>query len=177
MNRRGQFVLTTAALLAVALAPVVLAYLQLGYHPDVAASDGGRPGADTLPALEGAVHEAGAGVPGEYAWTERGAAVDAVRTRLDSRLRAIERARVEAGVARTVTYNDSAAADWAAADCPGGPDRQFGPCRVDRGVVVQERAGRTHVLAVGLDLRVTGPDRTASLTTVIRVVGGRVGTG
>ncbi len=170
---RGQFVLVAAALLAVALAPVVLAYLQLGYHPDVAAADGGRPGADALRALETAVHEAGTGAPPNHTWSERTAAVDGVRSRLSGRLATIESARVESGVARRIGYNATAAAAWAARNCPGGPGRAFGDCEVDRSVVVQERAGRTHVLAVGLDLRVVTADRRANLTTVVRTVGGR----
>ncbi len=38
---------------------------------------------------------------------------------------------------------------------PHGPNRQFGGCQADRGVVVQNRDGETHVLAVAFNLRVT----------------------
>ena len=69
-----------------------------------------------------------------------------------------------------VTYNASAASDWAATNCPGGPGRQFGPCEVDRGVVVQERAGRTHVLAVALDVTVTTERGTYAVTLVVPAV-------
>ena len=66
--------------------------------------------------------------------------------------------------------NASAATDWAATNCPGGSGRRFGPCEADRGVVVQERAGRTHVLAVAVDVTVTTERGTYAVTLVVPVV-------
>jgi hypothetical protein len=65
--------------------------------------------------------------------------------------------RVESGTVYGVLYNRSAARAWAAAHCSEtrGPNRQFGACNASRGVVVQSRDGRTHVLAVAFDVRVT----------------------
>ena len=57
---RAQLVLAAAALIALALVPVAVAYLQLGSHPDVAAStDYDGHGANAERFLERAVHEAG----------------------------------------------------------------------------------------------------------------------
>jgi len=165
---RGQLVLVAAAALAIALAPVVLAYLQLGYHADVAAgADYDAPAENAERYLDRAVHEAAVDVPGEYAWSERADAVDAVRGRLDPKRRALAGARVESGTAYRTRYDRSAASAWAAAHCPGGPDRRFGGCEARRGVVVQERAGRTHVLAVALSVTVTTERGTSDLTVVV----------
>ncbi|WP_246986792.1 DUF7261 family protein [Halorientalis marina] len=173
---RGQLVLVAAAALAVALAPVVLAYLQLGYHADVAASaDHADPAANADRYLERAVHEAAADVQGEYAWShgvETGPAVDRVRERLDPKRGRIADARVTAGTVTRTRYNDSAARAWASDRCPRGPNRQFGDCDARRGVVVQERAGRAHVLAVALDVTVTTERGRIEMTLVVEAVDG-----
>lgn len=171
---RAQLVLAAAAVVAVALAPVVLAYLQLGYHADVRASaDYEDPAADAVRALERVTHEATVGVPANHSWANRSGAVARVKARLAPRLRELEASRVESGTAVVVGYNATAARRRAAANCPRGPDRQFGPCEAHDGVVVQERAGEAHPLAVAYDLRVvTGRGRT-TLTLVVRAVGGR----
>ena len=167
-TERGQLVLAAAAIVAVALAPVVVAYLQLGYHADVAASGGyDAPGQNAERLLSRAVHDAAAGVPGEFAWDEREEAAAAVRDDLRPRLDALRSSRVESGTVYQVEYNQSAAETWRRANCPVGPNRQFGYCDVRRGVVVQERAGDTHVLAVAFDVRVTTDDSEMELTTVI----------
>jgi hypothetical protein len=66
-----------------------------------------------------------------------------------------------------VTYNATRAATWRDRQCPNGPARQFGDCAADRGVVVQERAGDTHVLAVAFDVSVIGDDSRVVALTVI----------
>lgn len=168
---RGQLVLVAAAALAIALAPVVLAYLQLGYHADVAASgDYDDPTANADVYLQRAVHEAAVGVQSEYDWAARADAVSTVRNHLDPNRSRLAAARVAAGTAYRTRYNDSAARAWASANCPDGPARQFGPCEARRGVVVQERAGETHVLAVALDLTVTTERGTTEVTLVVQSV-------
>ena len=171
-RQRAQLVLAAAAVVAVALAPVVVAYLQLGYHADVAASqEYDAPDRNAERVLTRAVHDATADVPGEYAWENRELAVDAVRSRLEPRLDALRSSRVESGTVYQVAYNQSAAEAWRRANCPSGPNRQFGPCEARQGVVVQERAGETHVLAVAFDVRVTAEDAETRLTVVIRRLG------
>ena len=170
---RGQLVLVAAAALAVALAPVVLAYLQLGYHADVTASaDHDDPAENAGRYLERAVHEAAAGVQAEHDWRARADAVRTVRDRLDPRQERLSESRVESGTVYRTAYNDSAAAAWASDRCPSGPDRQFGDCEARRGVVVQDRAGRTHVLAVALDVSVTTDRGRTEVTLVVEAVGG-----
>jgi hypothetical protein len=162
---RGQLVLVAAAALAIALAPLVLAYLQLGYHADVqAATDYDAPAENAQRLLERAVHESTGGIPTDYDWTDRGDAVDAVHSRLDPIRSRLATARVESGTAYRTSYNQTSARAWASDHCPSGPDRQFGGCEARRGVVVQNRAGRTHVLAVALDLTVTTDRGTRRLT-------------
>lgn len=156
-------------MVAVALAPVVLAYLQLGAHPDVGVEDDDH-GVDARRFLERATHEAGAEATGAD-WDDRDRAVESVRGRLAPRLETLNASRVEEGVAYAVTYDRPAARGWARDNCPRGEGRRFGPCRAVDGVVVQERAGETTVLAVGYDVTVTTPRSERELTFVVRVVG------
>lgn len=169
---RGQLVLLAAAVLAVALTPVVVAVLQFGYHPDVRATrdyaDAGRSAERVL--IE-AVNDV-AGTATDYEWPRRRVAVTEVRRRLRPRLASLASGRVESGTAVSVAYNSSAAAAWARRHCPGGPDREFGPCAVDRGLVVQSRAGETHLLAAAFDVRVTTRRGRTRFTVTVLAVGG-----
>jgi len=170
---RGQLVLVAAVLVAVALAPVVLASLQLGYHDDVrATAANGDPTADTVRVLDRAVTRESGTVPRNYSWPARESAVTAVRGDLDPVRSRLRRAGVERGTVAEIRYNDSAAGAWAAANCPRGPDRQFGDCIADRGVVVQERVGRTHLLAVGFDVTTTTERGETTVTVVLEGMGG-----
>lgn len=156
MNRRGQLVLVAAVVIAVGLVPMLTAYLQLGYDADVrTTADDRSPAEDAVGTLDGAVHDAVANVTGSYNWTDRGGAVDAVHARLAPRIDTVETALVERGIARSVAYNHSLASDVASTNCPSGPARQFGDCEAERGVVVQNRDGETHVLAVAFDVTST----------------------
>ena len=168
-DRRGQLLILAAAVIALAFVPMAVAYLQLAHHPDVAAAgEDPASGARTLSSLERSVHEAAIASTGDRSWSDRDAAVDDVRARLASRVSALETARLAEGSAFEIEYNQSAAADWATANCPGGPNRQFGPCEARRGVVVQDRVGETHVLAVAFDVTVTSADGVTHLTDVVR---------
>lgn len=165
-RERGQLVLLAAAIVAVALAPAVVAYLQLGYHADVRA--GGEfddTAADATRVLDRAVHAAAADARGEP-WHSREAVAAAVRADLAPRLAALEASRVEAGVAYRVSYNETAARSRVA-HCPSGPGRTFGPCEAHGGVVLQERVGEATVLAVAFDLTVERERGTTEVTVVI----------
>jgi hypothetical protein len=174
VNRRGQVVLVAAVVVALALVPVLMAYLQLGYHGDVDATERyTHPTHNAERVLERGVHDVGGRVTGNHSWGRRGRAVEAVREGLDPRLETLRAARVERGTVYRVAFNGSAAVAAFAGDrCPGGPDRQFGPCHAHDGVVVQERAGETHVVAVAFDVTVVGERRTVEETIVVWVVGG-----
>nr|WP_284007491.1 hypothetical protein [Halomicroarcula sp. YJ-61-S] len=113
MRQRGQLVLVAAILVAVAVAPLVLAALQLGYHEDVrATADHDEPTAATLRVLDRAVPVASANVPGEYGWARRRGAVSAVRGDLAPTLDRLRTGRVRDGTVRNVSYNTTAAAAW-----------------------------------------------------------------
>jgi len=170
---RGQLVLVASVLVAVALAPVVLAYLQLGYNDDVrATAQYDDPTADTVRGLDRAVANVSGDVPREYAWTGRQAAVTAVREELSPTRSRLQTAEIRRGTVTDITYNESAADAWQAANCPSGPDRQFGSCVADRGVVVQERVDRTHVLAVAFEVTTTSEESETTVTVVVQSVGG-----
>jgi len=174
VTRRGQLVLVASVLVAVALAPVVLAYLQLGYHDDVRATGASvDPTADSVQVLDRAVTNVSGGIPPSYAWSERTAAVTAVRNQLAPTRSRLRTAEVDSGTVTDVSYNATAADAWRGANCPGGPDRQFGDCVADRGVVVQERVDRTHALAVGVDVTTTTERGETTVTVVLEAVGSR----
>jgi len=168
-SRRGQLVLLSGVVVALALLAMLAAFLQLGYGGD-AATDGDGRVTDAGAYLQRVTHDAASDLRGEYAWSEREQAVRELEQRLESDLATLERARAESGVVTTASFNRTAAGRWAADNCPSGPARDFGPCRVDEGVVVQERDGRTLVLAVAYDLTVATERSTTRLTTVVEPV-------
>jgi len=175
-------VLVAAAMAALALVPVAAAYLQFGYAPAVADPDADH-GERVAGALDRLVDEAAERATGTP-WAERTTAVREYRAALGPRVTALERGRLGAGVAVRVTENETAAAAAATVTeagagggggggatgggCPGGPGRAFGACERDGGVVVQERANETVLVAAAYDVRVTTPDGTATYTRVIR---------
>lgn len=161
---RGQAVLLAAAVAAVALLPLVAAYLQAGavHQPTAPAVDGV---ADADRTLDRAVARSARRLPATYDWSERRRAAAAVRERVTAVLGAVER-RSPAVVA-AASLDESAAARAATRRCPSGPDRQFGDCVAVGGVVVQERADRTHLVAVAVSLRVTATDGGGAVTLVV----------
>jgi hypothetical protein len=169
---RAQFVLIAGVVVALALVAMLTAYLQLGYGADVRTTDFDRTVEDGRTYLDRATHGAARPLRGEYAWSQRGPAVTAVRNRLDPRLAELERSGVTEGVVYRTRYNQTVAQRWARTECPGGgSDKAWGPCAADRGVVVQERAGQTQVLAVGYDLGVTTADYETNATVVVSTAG------
>lgn len=170
-GQRGQIVLVAAIFIAVALVPIVFAYLQLGYDVDVEASgEYTAPVTNAERLLERAVHEAGRNASVNYEWNQRDGAVTEVRDRLRAPIDVLEQSRIADRTTYQVAYNDSAASAWATTNCPRGPARQFGPCEADRGIVVQERAGETHVLAVAFDVTSTTEQSQIEATMLIPVV-------
>jgi len=173
VTERGQLVLVAAVLVAVALAPVVLASLQLGYHGDVRATAAyDDPTADTVRVLDRTVTRESADVPRRYAWADRDAAVTDLRGDLAPVRSRLGSAEIERGTVTEITYNTTAARAWQRGNCPDGPDREFGDCVTDRAVVVQERVDRTHVLAVGFDVTTTSQRGETRVTVVLRGLGG-----
>lgn len=169
-GRRGQLVLVAAGVVAVALVPMVLAYLQLGYDADVrAGGDLAAPTENAERLLSRAVHDAAVNDGRSL-----DAAVERTRSDLAPWLDRLRSSRVADGVTYRVTYDDRAARAWADRACPGGDGRVFGPCRVRDGVVVQQRVGDVHTVAVALEVIVVTGDGETRLTTVMRAVGGRV---
>jgi len=168
---RGQLVLVAAAIIAVGLAPVLFAYLQLGYHPDVERGSPDVTGAEAVDYLDRSVHDAAGTAAGKYGWAERTRKAAAVRDAVDDDIETLETSRLESGVVYDVAYDDAAAAEWASANCVSGDGKRFGDCEVDDGVVLQERAGEAVLLAVAFDMHVVGPDGETNLTVVIEVGG------
>jgi len=165
---RGQFVLIAGVVVALALLAMLTAYLQLGYGADVRTTDFGRTVEDGQAYLDRTTQQAARPLRGEYAWGQRGPAVTTLRNRLDPRLDELERSRVTDSIVYRADYNQTVAAQWARSECPGhGADRAWGSCAADRGVVVQERAGQTQILAVAYDVGVMTADVETNATVVI----------
>ena len=166
---RGQLVLAAAGVVAVALLVIAAAYLQLGAHPYVAAERdvGQREAVDrAVGVLSRAVDDARVTHTGS-AWRDRERVADAVRSDLATALDSIETARVARGTAYAVSYDQTAASAYASDHCPGGDGRAFGDCEAIDGVVVQERAGETTVLAVAFEVVVTTPDGETTVEVVV----------
>lgn len=166
---RAQLVLLAAVGVAVLLMPLLTAVLQLGYHPDgPARSVDPHPVPSTTAVLERAVSTTGAGIPTAYPWAQRADAAAAISSSLQPTLAALNRSMTATGTVIEIRPNASLAADWMARSCPGGPGRDFGSCWTDAGLVLQDRAGRTHFVAVGVDILVVGTDAEWRLQRVIR---------
>ena len=162
---RGQAVLLTAGLVAVALAAMLLAYVPVsggGDAPSAPSVDAD----DVRHALDRAAWNASR-APGK-----RDDPV-AVRERFHGTFeRDVDALRAEwaaSGVAVDVAPNATAAAAWAAEDCPRGPNRRFGGCVAADGLVTQERATGQFVVAVAVDVTVrpTTADRETRLVLVL----------
>lgn len=165
---RGQLVLLAAAAIAIALVPLALAYVGLGYNADVGGDDPTAPLSDAERVLERSTHNATSTVAGEYDWENRDRAAATLGTRLDRDTEQLERSRLSSGVAYRIERNDSAATRWGDDHCPSGPNRAFGPCEAIDGIVVQERAGETAVVAVAFDVHATTERGVGEMTLVIQ---------
>lgn len=160
---RGQLVLVAAVVAALALVPVVAAYLQFGYAPAVADVDD-RHDERVARTLERITDDA-AEVATGTTWSDREEAVGDLQRVLAPQLDTLETARLRDGVVVNVTYDEALAAR---ADCPSGDGRAFGDCERIDGVVVQERDGETVVVAVAFRVRVTTPDGSTAFGGVVR---------
>lgn len=172
MSRRGQLVLLAAVALALALVPMTLAYLQLGYHADgdAVTVDNDRL-SETEMTLSRTVDDASATIPAEYAWSNRSAAIQTVRDRLRSTIGSLNTSRLPEGTVVHITYNQSRASGWASNNCPKGPNRDFGSCSAEKGVVVQNRRDETHVLAAAFDVALTTQRGDWRTISVVRTAG------
>lgn len=169
---RGQLVLVAAAVIAIGLAPILFAYLQLGYHPDVDDREPEITGEKALTFLDRSVHEATTETAGDYEWRDRSERARTVRERIGEDIETLRRTRIDEGVAYDVSFNQTVAGAWADENCLRNSGKQFGECEADGGVVMQERAGEAALLAVGFDIEAVGQNGESRSTVVIEF-GGR----
>jgi hypothetical protein len=156
-----------AAVIAIAFVPMLFAYLQLGYHPDIDRSYEPT-GEEAVAFLDRSVHGAATETAGEYGWSERAELIDTVRSEVEADIETLETARIEEGIGYRVRYNESGMDDLMIG-CVSEPGRRFGECVSEDGIAVQERAGEAVLVAVAFDVRVIAPERTVELTVVIEV--------
>ncbi|MFB6092400.1 MAG: hypothetical protein ABEK02_05255 [Haloquadratum sp.] len=169
---RGQIVLVAAAVVAIALLSMALAYAQLGYDADREGA-----GAVDVASMAGIQHSLSASLQvaasdtaGRYAWTERSVAAARVRGAVSADADRLERVYADESRALTVAFDNASARRWAREHCPRGRGRRFGLCRAIGGVVVQSRAGETTVVAAAVRVRVVSPAESTTATAVLRAV-------
>jgi len=159
MTDRAQLVVLAGAVVAVALVPVLVAGLQVGAtavdQPRTATVADTRRGVAT--ALDRHAHRTR-----DYRWGRRAAAVDRLQAAIAPAL-----ARLAAPTDGTVQRLEYAPAAAATVDCPAGPARRFGVCAVVDGVVVQNRGGVVHVVAVAVRVTIVGPEGRVTATVVV----------
>ncbi|RLM59900.1 hypothetical protein DVK02_02825 [Halobellus sp. Atlit-31R] len=169
-------VLVAAAVVAVALLSMTLAYAQLGYDAD--RTTAGAVDVASLAEIDrsltasfrAAVRDAQSEPARGARWRDRQAVADRIWTAVDADAGRLEAAHAAEERALTVTADDAAAAAWADERCPGGRGREFGPCRAVDGVVVQERAGETAVVAAVVRVRIVSPAESTTATLVLRAL-------
>ena len=173
---RGQIVLVAAAVVAVALLSMTLAYAQLGYDADrtgagstatASVSEIDRSLTGSLrAAARKEVRQTDSGRP----WRDHRSVANRVRESLRADLAEVERLHAAESRSLSIELQDGAATRWARTRCPDGQGRDFGPCRSIAGVVVQERAGGTAVVAAAFRIRIVSPAESTTVTTVSRTV-------
>jgi hypothetical protein len=171
---RGQVVLVAAAVVAVALLSMTVAYAQLGYDADrrgagarvapVSEIDQGLTGSLRTAARE-ARHRTD-----DRSWRDHRAVARRVTESLRSDIDRLERAHAAERRSLSIELQDTAATQWARSRCPDARGRDFGPCRTIGGIVLQKRAGETVVVAAAFRIRIVSPAESTTLTTVSRTV-------
>lgn len=164
-GRRAQVVLAAAVVVATALVPMLIAYLQLGYPADPAADRSPDRLVDARHALDRATTRGAVRADG-LNWTNRLTAFQRANATVETTMAHLEAGGAPSGTVVEVAYNDTAANSVTDRSCPAGENRAFGECVAAEGVVLQERAGTVAVVAVAVDVRVRSP-RTDSLATVV----------
>lgn len=163
MTRRGQLVLLTGAIVAIAFLPVLVAVLHTGASPTPQPT--GTPFLDTETALDSRIAQVPT-LATDYDWDRRRAASRIVRDHLAPTLEGL-RSPTADGI-RTTEFAAALAKTFAARSCPTGPNQRFGDCQAFDGVVLQERAGATHLVAVAVRVSITGSHGRRGVTLVIR---------
>jgi hypothetical protein len=167
-RERGQVVLVAAAVVAVALVAMLLAAVQLSYQPAPADAAGRADVSRAERTLEGAVRRGAVDAEGHVPWNRRGETAAVVEEHLRPAMAAVERSGVVSDVTYRVERNATAASTVAGRACPGGDDRVYGDCAAEGAVVLQNRVGETHLVAVVVDVRVVAADGTTRATLVVR---------
>jgi len=171
---RGQIVLVAAAVVAVALLSMTLAYAQLGYDADRRGADVGvAPVSEIDRSLTGSLRAAAREVrrrPDHRSWADNRSVANRVRESIRADVDRVERTHAAESRSISVELRDTAATRWARTRCPDGRGRDFGPCRAIGGTVVQERAGETAVVAAVFRIRIVSPAESTTVTTVSRAV-------
>ena len=171
---RGQIVLVAAAVVAVALLSMTLAYAQLGYDADrrgagVAVAPVSEIDRSLTGSLRTAAREARRRAD-RRSWADHRSVANRVRESIRADVDRVERANAAESRSISIELQDTAATRWARTRCPDGGGRDFGPCRAMGGIVVQERAGKTAVVAAAFRIRIVSPAESTTVTTASRAV-------
>ena len=171
---RGQIVLVAAAVVAVALLSMTLAYAQLGYDADRRGAGASvAPVSEIDRSLTGSLRTAAREArhrTDDQSWRDHRSVARRVTESLRSHIDRLERAHAAEHRSLSIELQDTAATQWARSRCPDGRGRDFGPCRTIAGIVLQERAGETVIVAAAFRVRIVSPTESTTLTTVSQTV-------
>jgi hypothetical protein len=170
---RGQIVLIAAAVVAVALLSMTLAYAQLGYDADrTGVGATAAPVSEVDRGLTRSLRTAAREVRhrDDRSWRDHRSVADGVNESLQPDIDRLERAHAAESRSLSIELQDTAATQWARSRCPEGRGRDFGPCRAVGGIVLQERAGEATVVAAAFRIRIVSPAGSTTVTTVSRTV-------
>lgn len=171
---RGQIVLVAAAVVAVALLSMTLAYAQLGYDADRRGAGASvAPVSEIDRSLTGSLRTAAREArhrTDDHSWRDHESVARRVTESLRSDIDRLERAHAAERRSVSIELQETAATQWARSRCPAGRGRDFGPCRTIAGIVLQKRASETVVVAAAFRIRIVSPAESTTLTTVSRTV-------
>lgn len=171
-NERAQLVLLAAAVIALALVPMVFAYMQMGYHGDIGTeTESGDRLVDAERSLERAVRVASADIDGEYYWKNRDEAVDEFHASLAEDIQTIVELAHTDGIVIEIESEPAIVESRNETACPSGPRRSFESCETAGNVLVQERAGEVAIIGAAYEIRVTGPDSRAKSSVMVNAFG------
>lgn len=159
---RGQLVVVTGAIVAIAFVPILVATVQVSEPPPPQSTD--TPFREAEHLLETAVAHLPV-VATRFSWTDRWNATDHIRDRLAPTL---ERLRTSDSTGlQSIDFASITATTVAERTCPSGPNQAFGGCHAIDGIVVQNRSGSTHLVAVAVRVTITGPAGHQAVNIVI----------
>lgn len=158
---RGQLVLLTSGVVAVALVLIFMAYIQLGYAGDQQVNQK-QPGSDALEAVEMAAHQAKVNVT----HSNQENTTEQFIKDFDQKVDTIEQSKQDSSVIYRITRNNTAATTAV----EKYNTQKSADLSTSNGVITRE-AKQDQIIGIGVDIHVTTPTSTSKTTTIIETKG------